>query len=102
MGVDMQGPEWPQCRIGQYEENEKVEPAADLASRIFSTVYMGTTNSSQETQQRAQHLAFEIGATHLDTKIDSIVTTMVALFHTITGVPHGPCVVQAAAQLRAS
>ena len=52
---------------------------------MFTTVYMGTVNSSQETQQRAQRLAAQIGADHLDVKIDSVVEAMARLFATITG-----------------
>ena len=73
------------CRIGQYKEDEAVQSSKEFASRVFSTVYMGTENSSAETRERAQRLAGEIGAAHLDTRIDSIVAAMVALFHTITG-----------------
>ena len=62
-----------------------MQSSKEFASRVFSTVYMGTENSSAETRERAQRLAGEIGAAHLDTRIDSIVAAMVALFHTITG-----------------
>ena len=53
--------------------------------RVFTTVYMGTVNSSKETQQRAQRLADQIGADHLDVKIDAVVDAMAKLFATITG-----------------
>ena len=59
--------------------------ACCCAGRVFTTVYMGTQNSSRETQQRAQRLADQIGADHLDVKIDSVVTAMAHLFATITG-----------------
>ena len=42
-------------------------------------------NSSSETQRRSQQLAAQVGAHHLDVKIDSIVAAMAALFATITG-----------------
>lgn len=46
---------------------------------------MGTINSSPETQRRAQSLAGQIGADHLDVRIDSVVDAMAQLFATITG-----------------
>ena len=39
-------------RIGQYKEGEEVGDARELAGRIFSTVFMGTVNSSRETRNR--------------------------------------------------
>ena len=50
------------------------------------TVYMGTSNSSKETRDRASTLAKEIGSYHVDAKIDSVVYAVVALFQTLTGV----------------
>mmetsp|Transcript_2496 Transcript_2496/g.3794 ORF Transcript_2496/g.3794 Transcript_2496/m.3794 type:complete len:245 (+) Transcript_2496:112-846(+) len=67
------------------EEKFVPKDSKDLASRIFHTCYMGTTNSSKETRDRAKKLANEIGAYHLDISIDSIVSSMVELFTTITG-----------------
>ena len=46
---------------------------------------MGTVNSSGTTRQRAQTLADEIGADHLDVKIDQAVEAMAKLFAFITG-----------------
>eukprot|EP00878_Enallax_costatus_P018454 GHUV01019426.1.p2 GENE.GHUV01019426.1~~GHUV01019426.1.p2 ORF type:complete len:284 (+),score=67.99 GHUV01019426.1:2143-2994(+) len=46
---------------------------------------MGTENSSKETRARSKALAEQIGAYHLDINIDSLVSCVVALFHTITG-----------------
>ena len=46
---------------------------------------MGTSNSSKETRQRAKALAEAIGAYHTDLNIDSMVTTLIALFRTVTG-----------------
>jgi NAD+ synthase (glutamine-hydrolysing) len=39
-------------RIGQYSPGEAVGDAAELAGRLFHTVYMGTVNSSAETRNR--------------------------------------------------
>ncbi|PID85334.1 MAG: NAD(+) synthase [Chloroflexi bacterium] len=57
---------------------------AELASRLFYTCYMGTQNSSQETRRRAKQLAGEIGASHLDINIDSVVTAVTQLFIRVT------------------
>jgi NAD+ synthase (glutamine-hydrolysing) len=35
--------------------------AQDLASKIFFSCYMGTTNSSKETRERAEKLAKQVG-----------------------------------------
>jgi hypothetical protein len=41
------------ARIGQYKAGASVAPsAADLAGRLFTTVYMGTENSSNDTRNR--------------------------------------------------
>ena len=39
-------------RIAQYSEGERVDDAKALAGRLFTTVYMGTVNSSKETRDR--------------------------------------------------
>ncbi|KAL4439201.1 hypothetical protein ABPG77_004103 [Micractinium sp. CCAP 211/92] len=72
-------------RIGQYSEGERPLDAAELASRLLTSVYMGTENSSQETQSRAKDLAKQVGAYHLNVKIDSVVAAMTNLFAAITG-----------------
>ena len=73
------------CRVGQYKEGEKVGSAQELAHRIFTTVYMGTVNSGSETKDRARNLAKQIGADHLDVKIDIVIEAMAKLFEMITG-----------------
>lgn len=62
-----------------------MDSAQELASRIFTTVYMGTVNSSRETRDRATRLAAQVGADHLDVKIDMAVEAMARLFTVITG-----------------
>eukprot|EP00730_Choanoeca_flexa_P005394 TRINITY_DN11934_c0_g1_i4.p1 TRINITY_DN11934_c0_g1~~TRINITY_DN11934_c0_g1_i4.p1 ORF type:complete len:700 (+),score=154.28 TRINITY_DN11934_c0_g1_i4:766-2865(+) len=57
----------------------------ELASRIFTTAYMGTVNSSADTRNRAKQLAQEIGAYHFDINIDTVVNALVALFAAVTG-----------------
>lgn len=62
-----------------------VSDSQTLAQAIFTTVYMGTVNSSDKTRSRAQTLADEIGADHLDVKVDRAVDAMAQLFAFITG-----------------
>lgn len=72
-------------RVGQYKEGEKIGTAQELANRIFTTVYMGTVNSGSETKNRAKNLAKQIGADHLDVKVDIVIDAMAKLFEMITG-----------------
>ena len=71
--------------MGQYKEGEKVGSAQELANRIFTTVYMGTVNSGSATKDRARNLAGQIGADHLDVKVDLVIDAMAKLFEMITG-----------------
>lgn len=61
------------------------ETSEELASRIFHTCYMGTTNSSMETRQRALKLAGDIGSYHINMNIDTVVASLVSLFEVTTG-----------------
>ena len=74
-----------QCRVGQYKEGEKIGTPQELANRIFTTVYMGTVNSGSATKDRARNLAKQIGADHLDVKVDIVIDAMAKLFEMITG-----------------
>ncbi|KAJ0408384.1 hypothetical protein P43SY_003110 [Pythium insidiosum] len=58
---------------------------SDLAAHIFHTTYMGTKNSSSATRKRAQALAQEIGAYHLDVGMDTMVDAVVKTFSLLTG-----------------
>ena len=55
-----------------------------LANRLLYTCYIGTENSSRDTQKRAKHLAEEIGAYHLDINMDGLVNALQVLFTRIT------------------
>ena len=55
-----------------------------LANRLLYTCYIGTENSSRETQKRAKHLAEQIGAYHLDINMDGLVNALQSLFTRIT------------------
>ncbi|KAJ1982391.1 glutamine-dependent NAD(+) synthetase [Dimargaris verticillata] len=59
--------------------------AQELASHLFHTCFMGTTNSSTETRQRAKDLAGAIGAYHLNIDMDTVVQAVVAVFTHFTG-----------------
>lgn len=72
-------------RIGNYQNGEVPEDPKEFASRIFCTVYMGSENSSQATCARAEQLAKEIGASHLNIRIDSVVSSLTTLFKSLTG-----------------
>eukprot|EP00756_Hemistasia_phaeocysticola_P006332 Hpha_TRINITY_DN13778_c0_g1::TRINITY_DN13778_c0_g1_i5::g.142281::m.142281/K01950/E6.3.5.1, NADSYN1, QNS1, nadE; NAD+ synthase (glutamine-hydrolysing) len=52
----------------------------DLCSRVLHTCYMGTTNSSQETLDRARELAEELGACHASVTIDEMTKAVVGVF----------------------
>jgi NAD+ synthase (glutamine-hydrolysing) len=58
-----------------------------LAHRLLFTTYMGTSNSSQETAERAQALATEIGATHHLVNIDGLVASTVKTCESYLGTP---------------
>ena len=46
---------------------------------------MGTVNSGSATKDRARNLAKQIGADHLDVKVDIVIDAMAKLFEMITG-----------------
>jgi NAD+ synthase (glutamine-hydrolysing) len=53
---------------------------SDIASRIFHTAYMGTTNSSAATRSRAAMLAQQLGAHHVAADIDAAVGALLWVF----------------------
>ncbi|MCZ7672238.1 MAG: hypothetical protein M5U34_36505, partial [Chloroflexi bacterium] len=55
-------------RITGADDDYLPTDAAEFASRLLFTCYMGTENSSKETRRRARQLAKEVGASHLDIK----------------------------------
>ena len=72
-------------RVAQLAPGEAIENSAQIARAAFTTVYMGTVNSSNATRDRARRLAEEIGADHLDVKVDTAIDAMAQLFAVITG-----------------
>ena len=55
-----------------------------LANRLLYTCYIGTENSSRETQKRAKLLAEQVGAYHLNINMDGLVNALQVLFTRIT------------------
>ena len=55
-----------------------------LANRLLYTCYIGTENSSRDTQKRAKQLAEQIGADHLNINMDGLVKALQTLFTRIT------------------
>ena len=55
-----------------------------LANRLLYTCYIGTENSSRDTQKRAKQLAEQIGADHLNINMDGLVNALQTLFTRIT------------------
>ncbi|KAL3883279.1 hypothetical protein ACJMK2_029562 [Sinanodonta woodiana] len=52
----------------------------ELCSRVFTTCYMGSENSSQETRNNAAALAKQIGSFHLSISIDIAVAAALSVF----------------------
>ena len=73
------------CGMEDLADLARVQTAEQLAHHLLTTVYMGTINSSEETRDRARRLAAEVGASHLDVKVDTVVSAITSLFTLITG-----------------
>ncbi|KAI3866442.1 hypothetical protein MKX03_000535 [Papaver bracteatum] len=72
-------------RIGHYTDGQYPTDSKEFAKRIFYTVFMGTENSSGATRSRAKLLADEIGSWHLDVSIDTVISSLLSLFQSLTG-----------------
>ncbi|XP_035250990.1 glutamine-dependent NAD(+) synthetase, partial [Anguilla anguilla] len=57
----------------------------ELCGRLFTTCYMASDNSSQETRARAQELASQIGSIHINLNIDMAVKGILGIFSVVTG-----------------
>ncbi|PVH16920.1 NAD+ synthetase [Candidozyma duobushaemuli] len=57
----------------------------EVAAKLFYTSFMGTSNSSLETRERARDLAHEIGSNHVDLNMDSLVSAVIKVFEVATG-----------------
>ncbi|KAM6980650.1 glutamine-dependent NAD(+) synthetase [Aplochiton taeniatus] len=56
----------------------------ELCGRLFTTCYMASENSSEETHSRARDLANQIGSTHMNINIDMAVKGMLGIFSIVT------------------
>lgn len=68
----------------------------DFCRRVFTTCYMASENSSQDTCRRAKELAEQIGSHHINLNIDSAVKAVITIFNLVTGkspqfTVHGGC-----------
>ncbi|OAX81982.1 hypothetical protein ACJ72_03673 [Emergomyces africanus] len=71
--------------VGESPDSEWLpETAQELCGKILHTCYMGTTNSSKETRNRAKELAKSIGSYHVDLDMDSVVSAITNLFSFVT------------------
>ncbi|XP_039982163.1 glutamine-dependent NAD(+) synthetase [Xiphias gladius] len=59
--------------------------ARELCGRIFTTCYMASKNSSEDTCNRAKDLASQIGSTHININIDMAVKGILGIFSAVTG-----------------
>lgn len=57
----------------------------ELCGRIFTTCYMASENSSEDTCRRAKDLAAQIGSSHLNINIDMAVKGILGIFSVVTG-----------------
>ncbi|XP_041844861.1 glutamine-dependent NAD(+) synthetase [Melanotaenia boesemani] len=57
----------------------------ELCGRIFTTCYMASENSSEDTSNRARDLANQIGSTHMNINIDMAVKGILGIFSMVTG-----------------
>jgi len=71
-------------RIAQLADGVPIPSPMEFAQHIFTTVYLGSENSSKETRSRSSSLATEVGSAHLDVKIDTVVAAIVAFFVLVT------------------
>ncbi len=71
-------------RITQDKDYSPYDPK-ELCSRLLSTTYMGTSNSSLETKKRASELASAIGSSHLSLNMDAVVSAVLSVFVLVTG-----------------
>lgn len=57
----------------------------ELVGHLFTTCYMASENSSEETHNRAKELANQIGSTHLRIDIDVAVKGIISVFSAVSG-----------------
>uniref|UniRef100_A0A8D3CEH9 Glutamine-dependent NAD(+) synthetase n=1 Tax=Scophthalmus maximus TaxID=52904 RepID=A0A8D3CEH9_SCOMX len=67
------------------DESYCPQHAKELCGRIFTTFYMASKNSSEDTCNRAKDLANQIGSTHMNINIDMAVKGILGIFSAATG-----------------
>ncbi|KAI3376793.1 hypothetical protein L3Q82_000384 [Scortum barcoo] len=72
------------CRVIGDDSYHPQHPK-ELCGRIFTTCYMASENSSEDTCSRAKGLADQIGSTHMNINIDVAVKGILGIFSVVTG-----------------
>ncbi|XP_021258369.1 glutamine-dependent NAD(+) synthetase isoform X2 [Numida meleagris] len=72
-----------------HDESYVPEDPREFCKRVFTTCYMASENSSQDTRNRAKLLAEQIGSYHINLNIDAAVKAIVGIFSMVTG--RTPC-----------
>uniref|UniRef100_A0A8C2CVV0 Glutamine-dependent NAD(+) synthetase n=1 Tax=Cyprinus carpio TaxID=7962 RepID=A0A8C2CVV0_CYPCA len=67
------------------DSSYRPEDPRELCGRLFTTCYMASENSSEDTRNRAKDLAAQIGSNHLNINIDMAVKGMLGIFSMVTG-----------------
>lgn len=72
------------CRVVG-DDNYRPQDPRELCGRIFTTCYMASENSTEDTCSRAKDLANQIGSTHMNINIDVAVKGILGIFSAVTG-----------------
>ncbi|XP_031704094.1 glutamine-dependent NAD(+) synthetase [Anarrhichthys ocellatus] len=67
------------------DDSYRPEHPRELCGHIFTTCYMASENSSEDTCSRAKGLANQIGSTHMNINIDLAVKGILGIFSVVTG-----------------
>uniref|UniRef100_A0A672LSX6 Glutamine-dependent NAD(+) synthetase n=1 Tax=Sinocyclocheilus grahami TaxID=75366 RepID=A0A672LSX6_SINGR len=67
------------------DSSYRPEDPHELCGRLFTTCYMASENSSEDTRNRAKDLAAQIGSNHLNINIDLAVKGILGIFSMVTG-----------------
>uniref|UniRef100_A0A669E6E6 Glutamine-dependent NAD(+) synthetase n=1 Tax=Oreochromis niloticus TaxID=8128 RepID=A0A669E6E6_ORENI len=67
------------------DESYHPQDPKELCARVFTTCYMASENSSEDTRNRARDLANQIGSTHMNINIDMAVKGILGIFSAVSG-----------------
>jgi NAD+ synthase (glutamine-hydrolysing) len=73
------------CKMDAISDTWVPENPQEVANHVLLTTFMGTDNSSENTESRARRLAEAIGSYHLSIKIDLMVQAILQVFTMTTG-----------------